>query len=403
MEKILREIPLFQLLPANAFANLVQIGKTISYPAETIVCHEGDKTDAMYVILAGQVRIYKQDKNEQEVEITTMQQGEFFGEMALLGSQLRSATVACVSDCRFFMLEKAAFLSLLSNAETQVISLSVVASLVKRMGDLTEKYVTEELAQRMLQAEMEAKRHRTMTQMVAGVAHELNTPLGVVNMAVGMIETRVQSPELTEAVAGKPKAQAILADVREASQLAQRNGQRARQLVENFKKVSVNQLTLILEEVDIRTLVAEILELCKLNTRRANLRIAYSESIPTEQAVWLGYPGHLTQVLTNLLINIERYAYPQETGGTVQISLRRTQDDFVLQVEDFGQGIAPENLPHIFEPFFTTGRVKGGTGLGLSIVHNIMTTVLQGEVQVVSEVNQGTRVILSFPQEIVTE
>lgn len=107
-------------------------------------------------------------------------------------------------------------------------------------------------------------------------------------------------------------------------------------------------------------------------------------------------------MLTNLLFNIEKHAYPNQSGGTIEIGLRlndeRKSTNFVLTVQDFGRGIAPENLPQLFTPFFTTGRSKGGTGLGLAIVHNIVTEALKGSIVVESELDKGTKFVVTFPQ-----
>ncbi len=395
---------MFSLLPAEALAELVKQGQNLSYETNQVVCEEGEASDAMYVILDGRIRVFKHDGEGNEVDIDALQPGDFFGEMALLDSQPRSATVICVTPCRLFMLEKLAFMNLLLNPETQLMAFSVLSALVKRIRALTEKYFDEELALRILQAEMEAERHRSLAQMVAGVAHELNTPLGIVNTAVDMIEKRVQSDTLTAPLSDDQAAQKVMADVHEAAYLAMRNISRVHKLVQNFKKISVSQLTAVRETVDLPALVQDILELFKINARQAKLRIEVNDTLPDGQKGWSGYPGHLTQVLTNLLFNIERYAYPNQSGGAIEIGLKaepeREPAHFVLTVQDFGQGIAPENLSQVFAPFFTTGRGQGGSGLGLAIVHNIVTDALKGTIAVESTLNEGTTFTVTFPQVI---
>ena len=402
VETILKEVPLFSLLPSEALANLVKTGHTRSFETGQVVCEEGDVTDTMYIILDGQLRVFKHDGEGNEVDIALLKAGDFFGEMAMLDGKPRSATVACLTDCHLFMLDRLAFMSLLLHADTQIVFFSIISALVQRVRTVSKRVFEEEMTQRTLQAEMEAERHRSLAQMVAGVAHELNTPLGIVNTAVDLIAKRVQSDTLTTLLSHDKAAQKVLVDMQEAAHLATRNISRAHKLVENFKKISVNQLTAIRETVDLPTLVQDILELFRINTRRAKLRIEVNDHLPEGHKAWVGYPGHLTQVLTNLLFNIERYAYPNQSGGTIEIGLRsepeREPAYFVLTVQDFGQGIAPENLTHIFDPFFTTGRGQGGTGLGLAIVHGIVTEALKGSIGVESEVDQGTTFTVTFPQ-----
>jgi len=114
---------------------------------------------------------------------------------------------------------------------------------------------------------------------------------------------------------------------------------------------------------------------------------------------WLGYPGHLSQVILNLIANAERYAYDGQAGIVdVLVSVSQLQDtpEFRIVVRDYGKGIPKENLALIFEAFFTTGRSKGGTGLGLSIVRNIVGSVFAGTITCESTLGEGTAFKLAF-------
>lgn len=402
IEAILQKVPLFSLLPAESLGKLIKQCQILSFEAGQVVCEEGAEEDTMYVILEGRLRVFKQDEAGNEVDLSVREQGDFFGEMALLDGEPRSATVTCITPCQLFMLDRPMFFELLHDDQTKIMSISFLKALVKRVRVASMRYFEEELAQRTLQAEMEAQRHRALAQMVAGVAHELNTPLGIVNTAVDMIEKRLQNEKLAAPLSEDEQALAILADMKEAARLAGRNIARAHHLVQHFKKISVNQLTLNRETAVLPVLVEDALELFKINARQANLEIVVHNQIPEGEKVWQGFPGPLTQVLTNLLFNIERYAYPNQAGGVVEIGLGvdtgREPGCFVLTVQDFGRGIAPEHLEQIFTPFFTTGRSQGGTGLGLAIVKNIVTDVLKGAITVESELERGTTFTVTFPQ-----
>src|SRR5262249_9337854 len=116
---------------------------------------------------------------------------------------------------------------------------------------------------------------------------------------------------------------------------------------------------------------------------------------------WQGYPGYLTQIILNLLTNIERYAYPNKEGGKVEIilSTQNEKQEFNLIVRDFGCGIAEADQPKLFEAFFTTGRSKGGTGLGLAIVHTLVMA-MKGKIEINSQLGQGTTVKLIVPRNV---
>ena len=132
------------------------------------------------------------------------------------------------------------------------------------------------------------------------------------------------------------------------------------------------------------------------------MEVSIVNDLPGQRGEWLGYPGSLSQVLLNLLGNAQRYAYAEETGGRVDITLATEGSGelgaYRITVRDFGHGIPPENLARIFDPFFTTGRGKGGSGLGMAIVYNIVTVHLAGAITVESTVGTGTTVALSLPR-----
>ncbi len=129
--------------------------------------------------------------------------------------------------------------------------------------------------------------------------------------------------------------------------------------------------------------------------------MVFNHTLPPEAHTWLGYRGYLSQILLNLLANVERYAYPAGQGGAAEVALALAGPaEYELRVKDFGRGISPGNLDRVFEPFFTTGRCAGGTGLGMTIVYNLVTTALKGRITLHSVVGQGTNVQIVFPRVI---
>jgi signal transduction histidine kinase len=158
-----------------------------------------------------------------------------------------------------------------------------------------------------------------------------------------------------------------------------------------------------LERTHLRKVTQDTVDLYRLKARSSHLAVSLIDGLEENGDEWEGYPGHYSQILLNLLTNIDRYAYPDGAGGKVEIELRPvgragTKDGYTVVVRDFGHGIAPGDLDHVFEPFFTTGRGRGGTGLGLPIVRNLVTESLNGEIRISSRLGEGTEVLLTLPR-----
>lgn len=404
LEEILAQVTLFGHLSQEHLGALATRGEQCELEAGEVVCEEGQQAESMYVILAGQVKVYKSDVEGNEVELLRLGEGEFFGELGLLDRQPRSASVVTLEPSRFFVLHAQALRALLLEGPSQL-TWEVLSALAGRVRETSQKYFDEELDNRLLQAEMEVQKHRSLAQMVAGVAHEINTPLGVAKLATGIITSRLHKGRLGELVAQEPKAKEVLADVMEAAGMLQKQIERAHHLIQNFKKISVNQLTDTWARVELVGLVSDIVELFSLNARKSALEISVEHTL-TER-IWEGYPGFLTQVVLNLLTNVERYAYAPGTGGKIDVALGEISHEesgqearFRLTVRDYGAGIEAEALPRIFEAFYTTGRGIGGSGLGMAIVYNIVTSALQGEISIDSIPGQGTTCTVTFPQRL---
>ena len=169
--------------------------------------------------------------------------------------------------------------------------------------------------------------------------------------------------------------------MREAVDLMTANIQRAHRLIASFKQLSASHSVDPRETLSLAALVEDVLGLFAINARRSRLDVRVMNGLP-DGATWIGYRGILTQILLNLLTNVERYAYPGGGGGPVEIRLAEAAEKrdtvFVMSVRDFGRGIPAEEVKRVFEPFYTTGRDKGGTGLGLAIVQNLVTARLKG-------------------------
>jgi signal transduction histidine kinase len=270
----------------------------------------------------------------------------------------------------------------------------------KRLRDQELKFISQ-----AMQAEAALERHRALSQAVAGVAHEINTPLGIVKTGLSIINNRLKLPDIQALFNENHVHKALLEDILESSDLTIKNIDIAHRLIENFKKIAVDQIFEYQDTVNLPVLLKDAIDLFKISARQAKLDVRLDVSGIQLEKEWHGYPGYLTQIMMNFLQNVERYAYPQGMGGTVDIVVTdRVEADkgaqFVLKVRDYGVGISAENIGKIFDPFFTTGRSKGGTGLGLAIVSNMVTIAMKGTVSVESVPDNGTCFALYFPKNL---
>src|SRR5262245_20017073 len=192
-EASLATIPLFADLASEHVRSIVAAGRTKRSEAGQIVFGEGDPSDGLYVVLAGEVRIYKRNDDGAEVDLLIAGAGEYFGELALIDGGARSASVASVTHCEFFVLERETFAELLTRSP-QLLA-AVLSNLTQAVRATSERVFKETLEQQTIRAEMELARYRSLAQMVAGVAHEINTPLGIVNTAASVIKRRL-TPEI---------------------------------------------------------------------------------------------------------------------------------------------------------------------------------------------------------------
>jgi len=254
---------------------------------------------------------------------------------------------------------------------------------------------TREALQRLVQQEKMA----ALGQLVAGVAHEVNTPLGVTLSAVSQLNDSIR--HLREMVARGNLTRSLLTETLDNGQdlavLAQRNVVRAADMIRTFKGVAVDHGNDERRIFDLDDYLSEIMSLIRArvagNGNRIELDVA-SVQMDT-------YPGALAQVITNLVTNVADHAYTPDRPGRILVRGRRLDSAMVeIAVEDQGVGIPADILPRVFDPFFTTRRASGSMGLGLHVVFNQVTQRLNGSITVNSTLGKGTVAVLRIPREV---
>jgi len=260
---------------------------------------------------------------------------------------------------------------------------------------LAAKVAELETAQNEL---VQSEKMASLGRMVAGFAHEVNTPVGV---AVGAVSHTLESLMQTEHLldqeeVSETELRAGFATLREASSLALSNLQRAADMVASFKRTSVDQTSGQERDFAVAELIDDVFRGMRNNFKRTSIElVADCPPMPMLH----GLAGALVQVLNNLLMNSYLHAFEEGArAGSIRIVARiETADQLTIDYIDNGVGMDAATLARLFEPFFTTRRGKGGSGLGMYIVYNLVTQVLHGSLQCESQPGQGMHCHIQFP------
>lgn len=243
-----------------------------------------------------------------------------------------------------------------------------------------------------------AEKMASLGSMVAGMSHEISTPLGIgVSAASHMAGELEKLAAQAKAGSMNPAAlQDFIDNAVEATRIMQGNLSRAARLMQAFKQVSADQTNDTQRAFDIGAYLQEVLLSLAPALRRTPHRVALDcpEGLVVEHR-----PGALSQIVTNLVMNALQHAYEgRNQPGVIRVRVAPVRADrLAIEISDDGKGIPPAILPRIFDPFFTTRRGSGGTGLGMHIVYNLVTQVLGGHITVQSRPNGGSRFTIILP------
>ena len=279
------------------------------------------------------------------------------------------------------------------NAQLEARVARRTAELQGANGELSQALSTLQIAQDQL---VQSEKLAALGSLVAGVAHELNTPIGNGLTVASTLEHRIESFQaLVNQGLRKSDLQTLLTDMQLASEILVRNLGRAAALVASFKQVAVDQTSSHRRTFDLGAVVAEIL----VTLNPALRKTACSVHTRIDDGLAMNsYPGPLGQVLTNLINNAVLHGFEPGEEGKIEVQAwSKDANEVVIEVRDSGRGIAPENLHLVFDPFFTTRLGQGGSGLGLHIVHNLVHSVLGGRIAVHSRPGSGATFSITLP------
>ena len=234
--------------------------------------------------------------------------------------------------------------------------------------------------------------------LVAGVAHEINTPVGVALSATSTMaeKNRVISDLFATGEMKRSDLTEYLESTREGVEMSLINLNRASDLIRSFKMVAADQVSESRRSFNVREYIGQVLLSLRPKLKRTAHRV---EVECDEELVVDSYPGAFSQILTNFIVNSLTHAFGEKEVGLIRIEIVKNDGTLNLTYSDDGCGIAPEFQDRIFDPFFTTARAKGSTGLGLHIVFNIVTSTLGGTITCCSAPGQGTTFQVRMPIE----
>jgi signal transduction histidine kinase len=240
------------------------------------------------------------------------------------------------------------------------------------------------------------EKQASLGRLVAGVAHELNTPLGNLLTVATSHEARVAG--FAEKASHGPMLKSVfeefLTDSLAATRMLARSAERAAEMISNFKQVAVDQSSLRRRRFDLLTIVQETLLTLHNQLKRTPIEVEID--IP-EGIVLDNFPGPIEQILTNFINNSLLHAFEPDQPGRLVIRGRVKGNHLHLTYEDNGRGMSEDVAKRAFDPFFTTKFGQGGSGLGLNIVYNLATGLLNGNVRLFTKPGKGTRFELDFP------
>ena len=242
---------------------------------------------------------------------------------------------------------------------------------------------------------IQSEKMSALGQLVAGVSHEINTPIGICVTAnsnmkelVDDLNTRFVDNKLT-----KTAFRNFIEEQQQNLDISQRSLHRAAELIKNFKSVSVHQSSDTLLECDMHGLLLEITGTVETMFKEQDYKIHFD----VDKALLIKtYPGAWTQILTNLLMNSHLHGFEDQKGGKVKIICFKEQGKLHFYYEDDGVGIPEDIINQVFEPFITTKRGSGGSGLGLNILYNLVRSKLNGTVSV-ENLERGCKFKITCP------
>ncbi|MGF1694409.1 ATP-binding protein [Vibrio lamellibrachiae] len=264
---------------------------------------------------------------------------------------------------------------------------------------------TSELQQAMTQLQetqsqlVEKEKQASLGMLVAGVAHEINTPIGICVTASSNLQEEVK--HLTKSYNDETLSESDLLEFfdlcNESAVIIHKNNERASELIRSFKQIAVDQSSDELREFNLHEYIDEILLSLRPQLKKSPHKL---EVVCPKEIYCSSYAGALSQVVTNLIMNSLIHAFEPDQIGEITLIATDHDAHFLLVYSDNGMGLDEESTKRLFDPFFTTKRNQGGSGLGTHLIHTLITRKLGGKVHIDTAPGQGLKFSMEIPKHV---
>ncbi|EDN71459.1 periplasmic sensor signal transduction histidine kinase [Beggiatoa sp. PS] len=268
------------------------------------------------------------------------------------------------------------------------------AKVIERTAQLNAK--VEELTKTRHEL-VQSEKMASLGRLVAGFAHELNTPIGVAVSGASLLQEKAHlvNQLIEQEEVDEDDLISALDSINQMAELTLSNLRRASSLVGSFKRTAIDQSSDDIRQFQVKRALEDVINTLHNQFKKTAIDIQVDCS---NDLVISSFPGALDQILTNLMMNSLIHGFEEgKNTGHIRIVVQRVENQLHLTYSDTGKGIPAENLLNIFEPFFTTHRAHGGSGLGLYICYNIVSNQFKGQMTCESTIDQGTTFYIDFP------
>ncbi|WP_269619810.1 ATP-binding protein [Zhongshania sp. BJYM1] len=293
------------------------------------------------------------------------------------------------------------FNNMLSQIESKDIALEAARAELELRIEQSNKvnFELERALKRLKETQEQLVNNEKMASLgglVAGVAHEINTPVGIGVTAASTLreDTKSAFKLYDEGELTNSSLRRYFGICMQATEIILGNLQRAADLIHSFKQVAVDQSSSEYRVYELKKYIDETFLSLKPKLRSTNLNV----EINCDPSLTINsVPGAMSQIITNLVMNSVHHAYEEGQKGCLRIVVESLPENILIHYSDDGKGMPPEVVAKVFDPFFTTRRGAGGSGLGMHIVYNLVTQQLKGTVKIRSILGQGSSVHIVIP------